>query len=108
MSEMVERVARALVQLLLPYQSNYAVGDLDGTTFSYIDIGEQDMAEFAEAAIEAMREPTPEMLAAFYECTNHDGAPYTPDGKDGDEGLTFAFGKMIDTAPKATKPPSPL
>jgi hypothetical protein len=67
MNEMIERVARKMGAVLLPQQEHYAVGDLNGTVFSYVDVQELDMADLARAAIEAMREPTDEMLnAAVY------------------------------------------
>ena len=49
-------VAKALAEYFLPYQDNFAVGDLDGTVFRYIDIGEVDMLELADLALDALDE----------------------------------------------------
>ena len=53
--EMIERVALAMAQCLLPYQADASVGDLEGTTLTYVDVGPLDMAELARAAIEALK-----------------------------------------------------
>ncbi len=73
MSEMVERVAKALDEHLRDFP----------------EIGAGRFKALARAAIEAMREPTPEMARA--------GAYCIPDGPDLDAGL-HAWKTMIDEA----------
>jgi hypothetical protein len=59
----VERAALAMAQLLLPEQETAAVGELEGTKFRYIDVDDVDLAVFARAAIAALREPDPQLVA---------------------------------------------
>jgi hypothetical protein len=90
MSEMIERIARVLCD-----------GNWDAASFKETASGDEPeeqreyWREKARAAIEAMREPTEEMLTA--------GSPYcvdslAPDYKSGREDAGHCFRAMIDAA----------
>jgi endonuclease/exonuclease/phosphatase family metal-dependent hydrolase len=69
MADMVERVRDAIVEALIAGDFNAAVSDYDtanNPAMMRID-GHFDMMAVARAAIEAMREPTPEMRDRLWE-----------------------------------------
>jgi hypothetical protein len=82
MSEMVERVARAIIEML-----NKIDGDPNATAW---DNASQEMKEgmypLARAAIEAMREPTDDMLIAGVGAGYDENRPFAERIKDRTEG----------------------
>jgi hypothetical protein len=66
MSEMVERVARAMTRLQAQRLKSWTIGwnPSDESMTSYVDRHWQEVADFARAAIEAMREPSANMFDA--------------------------------------------
>jgi hypothetical protein len=80
MSEMIERVARAMVSHLRPDQKDCSLEQL-----RHVDVDESDLnlVELARAAIEAMREPTEAMMESaaseFTFQSGHWGSETTPE-----------------------------
>lgn len=64
MSEMVDRVAQAIADELARQEGNEESFILHDGKLSYLDQEEVDMLAVARAAIEAMREPTKQMIDA--------------------------------------------
>lgn len=96
MSEMVEKVAKAILFALENESSAAVIGNIYGVSVH----GEIDARRLASAAIVAMREPTDEMADAGADAVASDGISYSLEPGEGIDGYDSVpvWQAMIDAA----------